>query len=469
MTEQLYPLYTSVHREKVIFLPEHFDQLPKTTVVFGSKREEAKVKKVPKGKSGIILSKTLQEALHIPQIPLKLHIIVNGDECFLGPIVGIFTAGFKNFSQAPLGQRSFYFAKLLSAGETTGVLPVVFGIQHIHWEEGLVTGFVYDKRDNQWQTVTLPLPNVIYDRIPNRRIEQLEQVQTVKHKLRHEYAIPWFNPGFFNKWDLYQHLSKDVRIQSLLPDTILFQRKDDLQRMLEQYDHVYVKWVHGSLGKGIYEIKRASKDSVDCFFRDEEGDLRSLSRIGINNLIREFFPDFQEEEYMIQQGIELIHHEEKPVDFRLHMNKRKDSSWIVTALAAKVSGKNSPTTHLNSGGEIKTVAELFPNHGERETVIQQLTETALLVCETLEKQTGSFLGEIGLDIGIDRAGNIWLIEANAKPGRSIFSHPRLHVLERKNHILLFNYATTLSALMFKNPGAMIGRMDSCTKLPVLLS
>jgi len=30
------------------------------------------------------------------------------------------------------------------------------------------------------------------------------------------------------------------------------------------------------------------------------------------------------------------------------------------------------------------------------------------------------LGEIGLDLGVDRRGRVWLIEVNAKPFRKVF-------------------------------------------------
>lgn len=42
----------------------------------------------------------------------------------------------------------------------------------------------------------VPLPNVIYDRLPNRKAENYKPIVRAKRKLEHDYAIPWFNPGF---------------------------------------------------------------------------------------------------------------------------------------------------------------------------------------------------------------------------------------------------------------------------------
>ena len=58
----------------------------------------------------------------------------------------------------------------------------------------------------------------------------------------------------------------------------------------------------------------------------------------------------------------------------------------------------------------------------------------------IEKHLDGIIGEIGFDFGIDTNGNVWLFEANSKPGRSIFSHPGLKdsdVLTRK---LTLSYA-----------------------------
>ncbi|MEK1830725.1 YheC/YheD family protein [Priestia megaterium] len=38
----------------------------------------------------------------------------------------------------------------------------------------------------------------------------------------------------------------------------------------------------------------------------------------------------------------------------------------------------------------------------------------------LEQELNGLIGELGFDFGVDYQGNVWLFEANSKPGRSIF-------------------------------------------------
>lgn len=453
MTDKIYPVQIIDHKEKGIFLPETSPQTNKATVVFGSVAAEAKIFRLKRPAQRIIMTKPLQEALYIPDLPLKLHVLEHDGQFYLGPIVGIFTAGFKNFPKAPLGNRTFYFAKLLSIYEKAGVLPVVFGMQHINWQDGLVSGYVFDKQE--WREVTVPLPHVIYNRIPNRRIEKLEIVQEVKKKLMTEYAIPWFNPGFFDKWELYKILYRDSRIGPHLPDTIVFRKKEDLERMLEQYGQVYVKWVDGSFGRKIFHIQKWKNDQLLCRFRDEQSQNRLIKYANIDSCMRHLFPNLNAKQYIIQQGISLRKTNGQAFDFRIHTNKRKDGTWSVTAIAVKVAGAESATTHLYSGGEIKTLQDLFPNEQEREAIERNLVAISLTFCEALEENINGFIGEVGIDMGMDTSGKIWIFEANAKPGRSIFSHPHFRSLERKNHFLLYSFAAALSEAMIKRPDSYI--------------
>ena len=53
-------------------------------------------------------------------------------------------------------------------------------------------------------------------------------------------------------------------------------------------------------------------------------------------------------------------------------------------------------------------------------IIETIRTVALEAARTLENSIGP-VGEMGVDIGVDRDGHIWFIEANLKPGRQVFS------------------------------------------------
>ena len=377
---------------------------------------------------------------------------------FIGPIVGIFTAGFTNNLLSPLGIRTHTYAKFISSAEKIGALPVLFGLQHIDWEKGLISGYYYEQ--DKWIVIDIPFPNVIYDRLPNRKVENLQKVQEIKRKLIQEYGIPWYNPGFFNKLDVYKMLQKNEHTKKYLPKTIPLKDYQSIAKMLDVYDFIYIKPENGSLGNEVYKIKKYHSKKFYCLFRDEKQTNRLFKYSSIEKLYQHLFAKRKNQQWIIQQGIHLIKHDQQFVDFRIHTNKNV-KEWTVTVIAAKVSGNDSATTHLLSGGEVKTLAELFPDRKIRAKHNQSLINAALTISKEMEKQCEGILGEIGFDLGIDQEGNIWLLEANSKPGRSIFTHQKLKPYEEKINKILLTFSAHLAEQAIKQPEIIYGK-------PVLL-
>ena len=438
--------------EKVLYYPKECDFRNFESITFGSLNVEAKVCKHTSNKKKISISQSLSDELLIPNIPLRLHLIEGDSTLYLGPIVGIFTAGFTSYRDVPIGNRSYYFSKLSSLYKLAGVLPIIFGIQHIQWEKGTVNGYIY--HDGEWKTVNTPLPNVIYDRLPNRKIENLEIIKDLKEKLSKEYVIPWYNPGFFNKLEIYKKLMKSTHSRRYLPETIPFHHPKQLEQMLDKYDLIYIKPNNGSLGSGVYQIRKKDAQYF-CLYRDEEDANRLFKFSSIKGLLHFFQKQCKNEDYIIQQGISLLKVKGKMADFRIHTNKDTKGKWRVSAIACKVSGIGSATTHLISGGSVLSLDEIFNEHSLYEEKKKKLEEASLIISRDLEAKFQEPIAEIGFDIGMDENGEIWLFEANSKPGRSIFLHPKLKHLERKIHYDILTYGVYLTEQVINKPEAFV--------------
>lgn len=445
---KFYPIKIIQNEKRIVFYPQELNLQPIQTIAFGNLSVIGSAEPHQSKKKTIEISSSLAEELHIPYLPLKLHLFEKEGTLFIGPILGIFTAGFTNYPHTPLGNRSSYFAKLLSLHDQVGVFPIVFGLQHINWKQGLVTGYFYS--ENNWQQVKVPIPNVIYDRLPNRTVENLKMIQEVKMKLSEEYVIPWFNPGFFNKWDIYVKLRKNNQIKPLLPKTFLLTGAAVIESALEDFHYLYLKPIHGSLGNGIYQIKKY-KEHYYVRFRDENDETCLYKFTKLTNLINFLKIDEKKNKYIVQEGIPLITSDNRMIDFRVHTNKDENGEWIVTAIASKASAQGSPTTHLLLGGTVQTLQEVFPEDEIRKINTKKLSQAAVAVSKELNKYWDAKLAEIGFDIGIDQNGKVWLFEANAKPGRLIFTHPKLSKNERYTHKLILKYAVNLTKLVIDKP------------------
>ena len=68
------------------------------------------------------------------------------------------------------------------------------------------------------------------------------------------YQIPWFNPQFFNKWDIHKLLENSLTA-SLLPKSVLHPNAEALETLCSTFDTVYIKPADGALGTGFTRWK----------------------------------------------------------------------------------------------------------------------------------------------------------------------------------------------------------------------
>jgi hypothetical protein len=420
-----YPIEVISHSKQLVFVPAdltHNKEINK--IAFGNKVVDVTCAPHPKGRNVIVLSNDVQKELSMPDLSTSLHIFIDQHTLFIGPLIGILTSGFTPYPLRPIGERSMFFAKLLSVNKSVGALPFVFGEEHIDWDQGLIEGYFFV--DGGWMKIKVPFPNVVYDRLPNRRTERKSELRSLKSRMQTDYLIPWYNPGFFSKLDVFERLQQDERAAEYLPETHQFSSFSVIERMLSNYGNVYVKPVNGSLGLGIHQILFDKHNGYYyCRYRDQDG-INKLTRFeSLEKLMKKVFHKRNLSQMIVQQGISLLRSEKRLIDFRVHTNKDEYGQWQVAAIAAKIAGQGSVTTHVNNGGIVKSLDELFEDRTERELCEKKLSEASLLLSSILEKNMEGIIGEIGFDLGMDKSGKVWLFEANSKPGRSIFKHPKL--------------------------------------------
>lgn len=451
---QRYTIEIAKNSQLVVYCPQELlNEKVINKIAFGSKAIEVEFKPHPKKNNCIIISKEIQRLLFFPDFAIKLHVFVENHVLNMGPLVGIFTAGFTPFPHRPIGERTYFFSKLLSVKTNVGAIPFVFGDQHINWEKGTINGYFY--HDNNWQTIDVPFPHVIYDRLPNRKSERNPKLVKVKETLQKDYLIPWYNPGFFSKLDIYERLQQDHSVAGYLPETHPFTSFSMIEDMLSKYGHIYLKPINGSLGLGVHQILYDKiQDEYYCRYQDRDGVNRLRKFSTLEGLFQTVFARRNLDKMIVQQGIHLLRHEQRPIDFRIHTNKDDAGDWHVTALAAKIAGLGSVTTHARSGGEIKTLAEIFQKE-ESNLYTEKLINAALSLSNKISNNMEGIIAEIGFDLGIDKHGDVWLFEANSKPGRSIFTHPELKDFDQLTCKLSMAFAVFLTEQSILHPEDVI--------------
>ncbi|WP_090115547.1 YheC/YheD family protein [Cohnella sp. OV330] len=441
--------------EKVIWLSSPLAKMLKIdgrrtiNVKLGRDVVPAALKTVKRKGHHVFLSAGLRRSVRVPKSGNVYLADANGDEIQLGPLIGVLTDGDRS-QTAPFGARTGFVKQLLAVGQKKAYF-FAFTPKDINWQQETVHGWFLDGGGG-WVRRVVPLPDVVYNRLPSRRAETGSYITSLREKFVRRH-IPIFNWSFFNKSDVYSLLDKDPEALAHLPESINNPTSEKIKELLEKHHFLYYKPTGGSLGMGIYRLTYHPKRGY--FVRYRRGTSNVLLRFtSFASLIRMLRARHgaRLSGYVVQQGIRLIEIDHCPIDFRFHMHKNGDNRWVVAGIGAKKAGRGSVTTHVKNGGQLMTPEQaLSRTFGDRSSeVLQNAKDAAVKLSEAIERNYSHTLGELGLDIGIDKDGDIWMFEANAKPGRSIFKHPALKEQGRASLQYILDHCLYLSKFRRKD-------------------
>jgi glutathione synthase/RimK-type ligase-like ATP-grasp enzyme len=279
------------------------------------------------------------------------------------------------------------------------------------------SGYYFE--NGKWNYSKLPLPEVIYNRVHSRKLEfepSFKRFREILEKKR----IPLFNDRFLSKWEVYQHLLLEEQVHPFLPETRLFSQ-ESLHDLINKYETVFIKPVHGSQGKNIIKLKR-DHDFILCQTSQNRLLDSPIKKFENSSLFFQLKPLLQNKIYIIQQGIPLAEYQNRTMDFRVLVHKNQDAEWDITSLVARISAEQQFVSNLAKGGEmLKPNIALQDYFTKKETIreiISVMKELAVLAANSICKHLKGITGELGIDIGVDQTGRPWIIEINSKPSKN---------------------------------------------------
>jgi hypothetical protein len=370
----------------------------------------------------LILSTDLAKHLLLPDFK-KLGNEINGNHIVLGPLIGVFVSEFDIESLKRGHCSNKYFYKYSDACQELGGICCFFSIKDISWNQQIIQGWV--RKNRQWISMKFPLPTVIYDRCFGHR------GRADGYELRRALAsiqdVVVFNamPKLI-KWETYQLLRNNPKLLSCLPETLKYSPQNLLQA-LKRLPRVYMKPDGLSKGQGVFRISRKSED-LFVEFRDSTGN--KTLKLDTTNQLEELLEPFYQKggDYLIQQEIPLAKFNGDPFDMRVLCQKDINGHWGIGGIAVRIAAPGSIITSPRSGGNVTNWQDALETVFEqcedtKMGVASRVEEVAMEICRTIEEQRG-ICGELGLDLGLDNDGNVWIIEVNGKPLK--VSLERLH-------------------------------------------
>ncbi|HCW04582.1 MAG TPA: hypothetical protein DGK91_08680 [Clostridium sp.] len=350
----------------------------------------------------IVLSKKLADQLFIPSYP-TYEVKVKGAEIILGPCIGILACQKnKDLSKRMLKEIAL---NVIDYGRINGAI-ITFSLDKVNKDNNTIEGYCYNPEKDTWDKGTFPYPLSIY------RKSKLSR-QWENHFLTF-IGDSTFNNYNFDKWDTYKWFSKEVDIIDHIPRTIVYENKEDLFQMIENYQNIYAKPIGGMKGFGVIKINKEGEKIRFRYKKDDSNEDRLLEEG--EELYREIDNLLRPGEFIIQQGIDLIKYDGGLVDFRCVMQKDESKKWQCSSMITRVGAKDSVVSNISSGGAAMPAMDLIKDviassHTEAFIFKERLISLCVKVCETLD-QYGFNFGTLGLDLGVDTNKDIWLIEVN---------------------------------------------------------
>lgn len=306
------------------------------------------------------------------------------------PIVGILTG--EGSSGKIFNGDGQFFKTIQRKAREAGCFCYVFTLNGVKSDQ--IEGLIFSRKKQQWAKIACPYPDLIYNRLSTREEESSLRFQQFKERMM-SADVPFFNPFFFDKWNIHQVLSQ--KLSAYLPAA---EKMDAASNFLVAYPKAFLKPVNSSQGDGIYRIQ-----SHGTFI-----DLTSLDgnseRFHSRQLTEKMEPFLND--YLIQEEIAADTLFGRKYDLRVIALLNKNN-FLITGIGLRLAGNTQQlTTHVPKGGSILPF-DLIADRVDLKMLQNLVSSTGHALASAF-----GLIGEFSMDIGLTSKGPI-IYEVNSKP------------------------------------------------------
>lgn len=254
------------------------------------------------------------------------------------------------------------------------------------------------------------MPDAIFNRMPvaasspaNNKIKLMEEIVPdiiIRNRLTK-----------VSKWKIAELLQRDPSAKEYIPETHLFRGPEDIIKMLKKYPMVYLKPVRRSLGLGIIKMEKNTEDNYTAYYNING--VNQKTNGDVNYILTQLSELMGKRGYIVQQGISVALYRDNLFDLRVTIQKDGAGKWSFIRWTSRVAAPGNIVSNVAAGGKgvpaEKVLGEIFD--GEIQTIKNEVIHAGLVIAEALDKKLKD-IGDLGLDIGIDMDGGIYLFEVN---------------------------------------------------------
>lgn len=209
--------------------------------------------------------------------------------------------------------------------------------------------------------------------------------------------------------------------------------KKHFESMLSQFRKIMVKPSRGWGGQGVMMVERTS-GGIDVRYDNHKK--TGLSKKKAYSLVMR---KLGKSSAIVQQYIPLARTSGRPFDLRVMVQRKslKSSKWKITGKLAKAAGKGYFITNVRrSRGRVMSASSAIRKsnipHLSVKRILKEVDQISLKSAKLFSKHYK--IDTVGMDIGIDRNGKVWIIEGNFTPALTLFKK-----LDKKTYRYIVNF------------------------------
>jgi len=363
-------------------------------------------------------SEEIYNALHLPikSLTLRLQYDKFTNTFKLGPVICVLIDSIQDDEKIQFGNIDDFCKEMANYCAEIGAFFCISTLTDL--QQNQKKGFHLSHQN--WKKETIPCPDVIYNRIRSRKLEYSQKyLKFLQFAAAND--IPVFNHRYLNKWEIHKIFASNQHLLPYLPKTMLLTKKSDLQVFVNDFQDVFIKPINGSQGRRIIRLKNKN-DLFEIYFTDPGKSEQPIIFHSFQEMYKHLFPYLKREPHIIQQTIDTIKLDNRPLDFRFLCHKINHQGWKITSSVARLSAKDQFVSNLAKGGELYKIKKILSDIFDKSTCLHLcsiLSEIALEAAKTVEMNVEGEYGEFGIDMAVSEDQKPWILEVNTKPSKNI--------------------------------------------------
>lgn len=301
------------------------------------------------------------------------------------------------------GRKPFKYVRLLAKASKYNDIDIVyFCPRDVNIEKKTVNG--YFLINNKWIKKEAPLPTYI-DTTPYC----LKNKKVLKF-LKENTMLSTADIG--SKDEIYDKIREDGEFSYLLIPSGKYKSFDEFWEFLNEHKNIVVKPKSGLRGRDIYQIKALRRNTIQISYQQSE---EIISKFELEKIYNE---KWSQDDHILQKHVNSRTKSGDPFDCRVRMEKNGSGKWSVAIYLIRIGVNQKVVSNVAQGGSVTTLTAYldanFPD--DKENIMEHIKKISKKLPYKIEEIFNVNFSALGLDLGIEEDGTLYLFEVENGPG-----------------------------------------------------